>query len=721
MWLADLEWIQASGPLLGHAHLVALMDRSPWEVGRYESVRQHLDALHHFNEQRIHAMEVFTHLPQASRTAFLAEYLRKADGDALQRFLEHTLLKMEDTAVWTGELAKLRRLIQGRAIEDLFSRYQAPDAPEPAQWRAISFPYDRHLLIEAGPGSGKTAVLLARVVHLIHNQKIQPEQILVLAFNRAVVEEIRRRVKELFEQLGYGAYVRRLRVHTFHAYALQQLNWTRRHVKQSDLLKSFADRLERDAEFRHRSAEGVRVILVDEFQDMNEDRYRILREIQRTSKAAVTLVGDDDQDIVGWDRSKSGFREGAQFFQHFEEHHDPHIERLAVNFRSAVAIVQASQEFIRERIANRRKQEVVLRARPQAPKGRVKILDDRESVLREAEAWLAEGRYRERTTAILCRSNVEVREVHQRLRHHCQELRIQGREDYRLETLRHLAALLALVDQEDPDGPLDDEVLSRLREAYARLPIPETWEEAGGLPSAERVVRLVKERYPRATIDDLRDSLRDQSVSDIEHLETDTDLPLVSTVHKVKGLEFDQVFLVPSEESFPMSGEDPRSVADQAREEARIWYVGMTRTRNGLVYAFGLRELAWQRAEAYYKATPSTSLPQRPLSGSHEEVFISWAALARNRGRQVQKYIEREVRVGDPVKIDGSIWHRGVQIGNLSGGCGYSGTGRVSAVVRYLCSPEDPFWSRSKRYRYEDLERHVRDQGWHYVVLVETP
>ncbi len=588
-----------------------------------------------------------------------------------------------------------------------------------------------HLLIEAGPGSGKTAVLLARVVHLIHNQKIQPEQILVLAFNRAVVEEIRRRVKELFEQLGYGAYVRRRRVHTFHAYALQQLSWTKRHVRQSDLLESFADRLERDAEFRHRSAEGVRVILVDEFQDMNEDRYRILREIQRASKAAVTLVGDDDQDIVGWDRSKrsSGFRfrEGAQFFQHFEEHHAPHIERLKVNFRSAAAIVQASQEFIRKRIADRRKQDVLLRARPQASEGRVKTLDDRESVLQEAEAWLAAGRYREQTTAILCRSNVEVREVHQRLRRHCQELRIQGREDYRLETLRHLAVLLDLVGKEDPDSSLDDEVLSRLRKDYARLSIPETWEEAGGLPSAERVVRLVKETYPNATIDDLRDSLRDQTVDDIERLEAGTvcHAPL-ATIHKVKGLEFDQVFLVPSVESFPMSGGDPRSLADQAREEAseeaRIWYVGMTRARRGLVHAFGLRELAWQRAEVYRKETPSTGSPQRPLSGSHEEVFISWAAFSMNRGWQVQKYIERKVRIGDLVEIDRNktIRHENTPIGKLRGKHGYWGTGRVSAVVRYSCSPEDPFWHKS-HYRYEDLERHVRDQGWHYVVLVETP
>ncbi|MGX9080749.1 UvrD-helicase domain-containing protein, partial [Klebsiella pneumoniae] len=72
-------------------------------------------------------------------------------------------------------------------------------------------------------GAGKTFVLVGRIAHLIREQNIDPSQIIVLAFNRAVVFEIRRRIRELFKSLGYAAYAGRLRVSTFHALALRSL------------------------------------------------------------------------------------------------------------------------------------------------------------------------------------------------------------------------------------------------------------------------------------------------------------------------------------------------------------------------------------------------------------------------------------------------------------------------------------------------------------------
>lgn len=45
--------------------------------------------------------------------------------------------------------------------------------------------FDRTLLVNAGPGSGKTHVLMMRCAHLIHVQRLDPAAILVLAFNRA--------------------------------------------------------------------------------------------------------------------------------------------------------------------------------------------------------------------------------------------------------------------------------------------------------------------------------------------------------------------------------------------------------------------------------------------------------------------------------------------------------------------------------------------------------
>ncbi len=51
-----------------------------------------------------------------------------------------------------------------------------------------------HNLVVAAAGSGKTAVIVAKIAHLISQGAVHPSQLLVLAFNRAARDEIRERI-----------------------------------------------------------------------------------------------------------------------------------------------------------------------------------------------------------------------------------------------------------------------------------------------------------------------------------------------------------------------------------------------------------------------------------------------------------------------------------------------------------------------------------------------
>lgn len=76
---------------------------------------------------------------------------------------------------------------------------------------------DTHNLVVAGAGSGKTEVLITRVAYLIERKPdgIDPERILVLAYQNKAAEEIRKRLKERFDaDVG---------VKTFHSFGLQIL------------------------------------------------------------------------------------------------------------------------------------------------------------------------------------------------------------------------------------------------------------------------------------------------------------------------------------------------------------------------------------------------------------------------------------------------------------------------------------------------------------------
>ena len=52
----------------------------------------------------------------------------------------------------------------------------------------------QRLLVDGGPGTGKTAVLSARIAHLIDKFNFAPSNILVISFTRTAVAELRNRL-----------------------------------------------------------------------------------------------------------------------------------------------------------------------------------------------------------------------------------------------------------------------------------------------------------------------------------------------------------------------------------------------------------------------------------------------------------------------------------------------------------------------------------------------
>ncbi len=69
------------------------------------------------------------------------------------------------------------------------------------QWAAISAPLEPAVVI-AGAGSGKTALMAARVVFLVVNGDVSPEQVLGLTFTTKAASELRGRIRSALEVAG---------------------------------------------------------------------------------------------------------------------------------------------------------------------------------------------------------------------------------------------------------------------------------------------------------------------------------------------------------------------------------------------------------------------------------------------------------------------------------------------------------------------------------------
>ncbi len=213
-----------------------------------------------------------------------------------------------------------------------------------------------NVLVLAGPGSGKTRVLVHRIAYLIRVRREDPRGILALAYNRHAAVEIRRRLAELVGDDSRGVLVL-----TCHALAMRLVGASFAERVDRPVGEQFQDILreatallhgeglpsEEAEETRARLLAGFRWILVDEYQDVGRDEYNLISALagrtQADADAKLTLfaVGDDDQNIYAFKGSS------VQFIRRFEEDYQARPAFLVDNYRSTRHIIDAANAVIK--------------------------------------------------------------------------------------------------------------------------------------------------------------------------------------------------------------------------------------------------------------------------------------------------------------------------------------------------------------------------------------
>ncbi|MBR5502891.1 MAG: UvrD-helicase domain-containing protein, partial [Methanobrevibacter sp.] len=74
------------------------------------------------------------------------------------------------------------------------------------------------LLVEAGPGSGKTTVIIARILHLIENG-VKPEEFLVITFTRKAAENLQNRLRKYLKKED----ITKMQISTIHSFCYEFL------------------------------------------------------------------------------------------------------------------------------------------------------------------------------------------------------------------------------------------------------------------------------------------------------------------------------------------------------------------------------------------------------------------------------------------------------------------------------------------------------------------
>ena len=297
----------------------------------------------HYDEQvlQIHVMAEYAQqgLESISDAVRLAmDYFSLSQEDFLNRWLpdrQRELTLQTTPESWRMIVEELRNPIQRRIVAD--DREQT------------------NVLVLAGPGSGKTRVLVHRIAYLIRVRRENPRSILALAYNRHAAVEIHRRLEELIGDDARGVIVL-----TCHGLAMRLVGASfsgranrleegdfRDVLKQaSALLRGEGLPPEEADEFRTRLLSGFRWILVDEYQDIGPDQYELISALAgRTlsdadDKLTIFAVGDDDQNIYAFNGSS------VDFIRRFEADYGPRPTYLTGNYRSTGHVISAANTVI---------------------------------------------------------------------------------------------------------------------------------------------------------------------------------------------------------------------------------------------------------------------------------------------------------------------------------------------------------------------------------------
>ena len=95
--------------------------------------------------------------------------------------------------------------------------------PNEDQKEAITYTGSKPLLIQAGPGAGKTFVLIERIKYLLENTNAKPESFLVITFTRKAAKELRDRLSS--EDVGIPINdVNKMHISTIHSFCSKVLS-----------------------------------------------------------------------------------------------------------------------------------------------------------------------------------------------------------------------------------------------------------------------------------------------------------------------------------------------------------------------------------------------------------------------------------------------------------------------------------------------------------------
>lgn len=424
---------------------------------------------------------------------------------------------------------------------------------------------DKHILVGAGPGSGKTHLLVHKAASLLWLEEIQPTSLLMLTFTRAACRELKKRLFNLA-----GALAQNVTITTFHALAFSILG-----VQGKDILKSSKENsnifIDNAAEVLESGEDvgigALGVILVDEYQDLSAAEYRMLKALYNLGEknTRIIVVGDDDQNIYEFRGSSS------KYFKMFADEF-PNAKKffLTANYRSAVGIVRAN-EYILQNIKDRVKNDTQQVAVSQEP-STLEFYEHKDILSGAfAAAELLKQKIKDGSSAcILSRNNDAAFLAAAKLEElnlECKILKGQDKEKCQADCIREIIGFKELLEN------TKNKTLYSVSEFKEKvIEYKASHKSESDFLILDNVIKEVTDCVDEISLADFLQYLDEISFADLVNAQKAN--VNVGSMHSSKGLEWDNVIL-------NLCGWNPHKYKN-VEEEFRLLYVACTRAKKSI-------------------------------------------------------------------------------------------------------------------------------------------
>ena len=474
----------------------------------------------------------------------------------------------------------------------------------------------RCIVVAAGPGSGKTRVLVHKLASLLLLEDVKHEQLLMLTFSRAAATEFKQRLMQL---IGNAAHF--VEIKTFHSYCFDLLGRVGNLDEAGDVVKQAAEMINNGEVEPNRISKTV--LVIDEAQDMSKDDYALVSALMKANEEMrVIAVGDDDQNIYEFRGSNSQY-----LYELTQTEHSRFIE-MTENYRSLRRIVDAANDFARN-IRQRIKSTPIISMSQEDGEVRIvkhpyeiqekkvymyqPILEDVTQLLRSNASKEADASSRKKneTISILTQTNEEAVIMLALLHSHGIKAKlVQSMDGLRFWNLAEVRYFLKKIDQgikETKSPIIPDDIWEAAKQQTFKK-----YATSQALPYLRRSLQIFEQTNRAKYYSDLREFVFESSIEDFCDI-SKSDI-VVSTIHKAKGHEFDHVLMLITHPEHPTD------------DILRRYYVGMTRAKRTLtIHTNGNLFDSLKSAQHLYDAQAYDEPNEIVLQLSHKDVNLGFS------------------------------------------------------------------------------------------------